>query len=246
MITKRELQMAHRQLSAEGSGEPPTAEEVLAYFEGRLSGDEEARVRALLVEWPEMVRAATEPFPSDDARPGDPDYLSPEELDRRWASQERDTVGFTGGRVLQFWRMSAALAATVALALGGLLWQAQSGARIPRVISNEQVLLPDGQRGSERETPASLTAEGESYLLVTPILHATDFNNYRLEIVALASSPPRPMWRSAPLSRPPNDTFAVVIPRTFFGAGRYQVVLYGLTGALEERLAGYTVSVPAQ
>ncbi len=225
---------------------PPAAEEVLAYFEGRLSGEDESRVQELLVARPEMVRAALAPFPTDDAQPGDPDFLPPEELDRRWESLRQRVHGSSGARVLRFVSAFAAIAASIAVVLGVMLWQSQSSARLPRVILNEQVLLPDGQRGLSPELPVSLTAESDSYLLVVPVLHAADFNDYRLELVSSASTASRPLWRSTTLSRPPNDTLAIVVPRAFLPGGRYQVVLYGLSGGRDERLASYTVSVPAQ
>jgi hypothetical protein len=231
---------------AADTAQPPAAEDVLAYYDGKLSGDRAARVQELLVAHPEMVRAALAPFPEDDARPGDPDYLAPEELDRRWESLQQRVHAPSGARVLQFWRVSAAIAASLAIAFGVMLWQSQSSARAPRVILNEQVLLPDGQRGPNAELPVALTTETDSYLLVVPVLHAADFNDYRLELVSPGSTASRPLWRSATVSRPPNDTLAIVVPRAFLPGGRYQVVLYGLSGGRDERLATYSVSVPGR
>ena len=248
MNTKPNLAAIHGQTGVDAAevAQGPAAEEVLAYFEGKLSGEDESRAQEFLVAHPEMVRAALAPFPTDDAQPGDPDFLPPEELDRRWESLRQRIHGSNGGRVLQFWRASAAIAAALAVVFGGMLWQSQSNARRPRVILNEQVLLPDGQRGSSAELPVSLTTESDSYLLVVPVLHAGDFNDYRLELVSSASNASRPLWRSTTLSRPANDTLAIVVPRTFLSGGRYQVVLYGMAGGRDERLASYTVSVPAQ
>jgi hypothetical protein len=246
MNTKPNFAAIHDQTSA-GSREvvpAPAAEEVLAYFEGRLSGPDESRVQQLLVAHPEMVRAALAPFPTDDAEPGNPDFLSQEELDRRWETLQRLVHGTHGTHVLRFVSAFAAIAASIAIVFGVMLWQSQTNARRPRVILNEQVLLPDGQRGSSAEMPVSLTTESDSYLLVVPVLHAADFNDYRLEIVSSAS--PRPMWRSTSVSRPPSDTLAIVVPRAFLPSGRYQVVLYGLSGGRDERLASYTVSAPAK
>src|SRR5258706_7939148 len=85
MITKSELQTAYREQHAErAASEPPTAEEVLAYVQGELSGDEEARVHERLLAHPDMLRAAIAPFPSDDARPGHADYLPDDQVAKQW------------------------------------------------------------------------------------------------------------------------------------------------------------------
>jgi hypothetical protein len=90
MIKKNDLDAAYRDLIAEGRqrlGEPPTAEEVAASLQGELPEKEAARVRELLVYYPELVSAHEAPilFPYE-GKPGDADYLSEEELARDWAS----------------------------------------------------------------------------------------------------------------------------------------------------------------
>src|ERR1051325_10204358 len=65
MITKTEWQGLHQQLMADERkrmGDPPTAEEVLAYMSGELSAEEEERIRERLVCYPELVRTLTAPF----------------------------------------------------------------------------------------------------------------------------------------------------------------------------------------
>jgi hypothetical protein len=69
MIMKSDLQAVLDELRTEDRrtrAEPPTAEEMLAYRAGELSGDEEARVRELLICWPELLRALMTPYPDDD------------------------------------------------------------------------------------------------------------------------------------------------------------------------------------
>jgi len=238
-------------------GEPPTAEELLAYRRGELSVAEEARVRELLVCYPELARALTVPFPVEGAAPGDPDFLTDAEFATHWASLQKrvhdeDAVATRPeeARVLQFWRRaSTALAAALLLAFGGLLWQAQSRARLakelgdPRVTSEEQLLLPDGQRGGG-DGSLTLAAEGDSFLLIAPLVGGSQFPRYRLEIVDLSTTPPRALWSSTALHRRFNDTFAILVPRPFLKPGRYQIVLSGVDGAHEERLATYTLRVP--
>ncbi len=142
------------------------------------------------------------------------------------------------------------MAAALVLAFGGLLWQMRSTSRLakelgePRVASEEQLLLPDGRRGSG-DGMATLSAEGDSYLLVIPLIGGAQFAHDRLQIVDLDTNPQRTLWSSPPLQPRANDTFAILVPRAFLRPGRYQVVLFGVDGAREERLAGYSLRVPA-
>jgi len=79
-ITKDDWKRVYAQLLAEGRkrlGPPPTAEEVEALFEGRLSGKDADRVRELLAYYPEMARVWFTPFPSEEEAAG---ILTPEEL----------------------------------------------------------------------------------------------------------------------------------------------------------------------
>src|SRR6185436_10982736 len=90
------------------------------------------RVRAWLVCNPDLARALMQPFPANDAEPGDPDFLSQEELAKHWASlQQRIQVPVTTSafRLLQFPSRWTALAAALALVFAGLYWQAESRAR---------------------------------------------------------------------------------------------------------------------
>jgi len=253
MITKSELQTAHQAMRAAGAVAPPPAEDVLAYAQGELPEAEEARVRELLVAHPDMLRAATMPFPSD-AEPGDDGYLSEHEVARQWKAFQNAFVLRNAAaadaqpdrRSLNVWRTAAAVAVALAVTLGGLLWQsAENGRRLtqqltePRV-AGYQLLLPDGQRGPG--SVPTLTPVGDSYLIATPILGATPFDTYRLEIVDLTSH--RSVWRRDGLSRPDSDTFAILIPRETFHPGMFQVVLYGVNGKVAEKLATYTVAVP--
>jgi hypothetical protein len=262
MISKSDWDDVQQEMIAEDRqrlGDPPNVEEVKAYLRGELSAEEESRVRELLVCYPDLALALTQEFPSQDAKPGDPDFLSEAELDKQWASLE-NRIHRTGDpvepRVLRFWhRTAATLAATLVLAFGGLLWLAQSRARMakelaePRVASEEQLLLPDGQRGGSGGS-ATLSAEGDFFLLVVPLIvpsnDAGRFAHDRLQIVDVSTNPPRSLWNSAALPRRDHDTFAVLVPRAFLRPGKYQVVLYGIDGAGEERLASYSLRVPAR
>jgi hypothetical protein len=223
MIRKTDLQDVIEEMNEEDRqrlGDPPTFDEMLAYTRGELSAEEEQRVRELLICYPELARTLTEPF-----EPEETATLAP---------------------VLRFRHVWTALAAALALVFAGLYWQADTKARrldrqlsLPHVVANEQLLLPDGQRGREHAT--TLTVTGDSYLLIAALIHEARYPQYRLEIVDAGA---KPLWRQAGLQPRDNDTFAVLVPRAFLPPGEYQVVLYGLGGPRAVHIATYTVRVP--
>jgi hypothetical protein len=267
MNTKSDWQEVNRQLREEsrGSGaEPPTAETLVAYKRGELSEEQAEHVREWLVTYPELARMVAEPFPAA-AEPGDPDFLSEDELDTRWnalqARMERpsNVVAYAPaeGRVLQFWRAGAALAAALAMVFGALTWSAETRASkaetqagklakqltLPRVISEEQLLLPDGRRGGN-DPAAVLTTAGDSFLLVAPLLGEKHFESYRIELISAATGDSQPLWVSSSLQPRQEGTFEILVPREFLVAGKYRLELYGLAGAEQEHLNSFTIRVP--
>jgi hypothetical protein len=80
-------------------------------------------------------------------------------------------------------------------------------------------------------------------LLTVPIIGAGGYEDYRLDIHAPGRQDA--VWQSGILSRRSNDAFSIVVPRQFLASsGTYQVVLYGVRGGGEERLATYSLRVP--
>jgi len=243
MITKSEMQTANEALMSEERarlGDPPTAEEVLDYTRGVLSPEEEHRVRERLACDPDLLRTLTADFPAEGASPGDPDYLSDHEFAQHWA-RIRNRVH--SRRVVQFWRAAGAIAAALAITFGALLWRAESQLRhersTPRIAWDQQLLLPDGQRGVGETSPV-VTARGESFLLVVPIVATASFDDYRLDIVENS----RPLWSSPTLRRGDNEAFEILVPRAFLKRGKYQIVMTGVSGARQERVATYTFHMP--
>jgi RNA polymerase sigma factor (sigma-70 family) len=248
MITKSDWQAVHARLLAERRetlGDPPTVEEMLAYSRGELSRDDEERVRALLVSYPELLRALTVEFTDDDAQPGDPDYLPEPVVARQWDAFQgriRGRQRSDGGRVLQFWRASAAVAAALAIAFGALLWRAQSQLDRPRVLSwQEQVLQPEGRQRGGGEVVKTFSPNAELLLLAVSLLNEQEFPLYRLEI-ASAADPSRPIWRNSG-AKPQDAAFTVAIPRKFLASGTYRLTVYGINGAREEQLDTYAFRV---
>ena len=212
MTTKSELSAANRDLMNEqraSIGEPPTAEEVLAYSRGELAPDEEAHIRELLIAYPDLARTLITPFP-EGADPDHPDYLSDHEFARHWKALQKRRERPNGG--LQFWRAFSVIAATVAVALGAMLWRAEMELKKPQAVWAQQELYPDGHRGIEGEEPNKLAPTGESYLLVPSLGSELTADKLRAEIVD-AANPSRTVWIAKPVQRTPNGSFVILVPR---------------------------------
>lgn len=242
MITKSDWQAVHDAMTAEEReklGPPPTAEEMLAYTNGELAEEDEARIRKLLVAYPELARTLTHAMPGEDGG------LSPAMVSAQWNALQRRLQKAPEGRVLQFWRISAAMAAMLALVFGAFLWRAHMRMSEPRVVAWQdggQMLFPDRTRGGG--SSVVVPAQGDPLLLIVPMFNQPQFASYRLEIVNMDAHPPRALWSTEPQQRPDNDTFALIVPRAFLESGRYQVVLYGRGNEREERLETYSMRVP--
>ena len=252
MITKSDWQTAHREMTAEERrmlGEPPTAEEMLAYSRGELAAENAARVRVWLVTNPDLARALMQPFPDDHAQPGDRDFLSQDELSRHWVSlQQRIRESSPGSRLLRFPAPWTALAAAIALVFAGLYWQAESKARRldrelrePQALES-QLLLPDGRRGVEQAT--LLTATGDRLVLDLALFDASRFETYRVEMSdGTAGASP---WRSTATRAADEETLSINVSRAFLKPGKYQLVVYGIAGGREQKLDSYTLRVPSR
>ncbi|HJW93785.1 MAG TPA: hypothetical protein VJ901_09215 [Thermoanaerobaculia bacterium] len=241
MITKSELQALHGRIVAERRnkvGPPPTDDELFAFMRGELSAEDESRVRELLLAYPELARAIAEPFPEDDGG-----VLSEIEMKSHWNALQKRIHGDAGSRNVRAWQwMSAALAAALVVAVVGLVrFHNQSIA--PRVATDApQLLLPDGQRSTSSEFPV-LNADGDSYVLLASLINPPSFQSFRLELIDQSSS--RTIWSSRNLQRPANDTFQLVVPRSFLASGKYRLEVYGVNGERQELLATYRMRVPA-
>jgi hypothetical protein len=238
------LSDVNREVMAEkrtANGEPPTAEEVLAYTRGELAPEEEARIRERLIAYPELVRTLTTPFP-EPAEPDHPDYLSDHEFARHWKALQKRRGRSDGG--LQFWRAFGAVAAAVAVVFGGLLWRAELQLKQPVAVSQPQDLYPDGQPGISAQQN-TLTTNGDSYLLVPSLGSDLAVDKLRAEI-ADVSNPSRTLWSSKAMPRTPDGSLVIMVPREFLKPGTYRLVVYGITGERQEPLSSYTLRVLAR
>ncbi|HXH38476.1 MAG TPA: hypothetical protein VNN08_07600 [Thermoanaerobaculia bacterium] len=217
-------------------GEPPTVDELLAYERGELSQEDAKRVQQLLIAYPELARAYTTPFPSDDAD------LPDEVIDRQWnAFRAGNRADGDGARVLQFWRGFAAIAATVAIVFGGMLWHTHTELLRPHVLPEAAILTPDGRRGVAEQPQPAITPTGDSVLFVVSLIGPTDYETYRLELVRSESH--ERVWSSEPLRATNSNSFNIEVPSRELPAGTYQVIAYGLRGNAREQVATYTIDV---
>ena len=213
-------------------GEPPTVEELLAYERGELSPEDAERVQQLLIAYPDLARAYATPFPPEDSE------LPAGVIDRQLKAFRAG--GDRGARVLQFWLGFAAIAATVAIAFGAMLWHTRTELLRPRVLPEPAILTPDGRRGIPEGPHTTITPAGDTLLLVVSIIGPTDYDTYRLELV---SESQRRIWSSGPLRATSSNSFNVEVPSRALPAGTYQVIAYGLRGSAQEPVATYTIDV---
>jgi hypothetical protein len=257
MTSNSDWQAVQQEMTAEERrklGEPPTADEMLAYTRGELSGETAGRVRAWLACNPDLARALMQPFPEDDAKPGDPDFLSQEELAKHWASLQHrihDSSNASAARVFQFPSRWTALAAAVALVFAGLFWQAESKARRlagelhdPRALES-QMLLPDGRRGEEQQS-TPLIAKGDHVVLKLALFDASRFETYRVEMRDENASSSRLPWRSAAIGAADDETLSINVSRAYLKPGRYRIMVYGIEGVSEKPLDSYALRVPSR
>jgi hypothetical protein len=221
--------------------EPPTSDEMLAYLRHELSAEDEARFRDRLIEYPELVRTLAAEFPSEGAELGDDDYMSDEEFARHRAALQKR---MSGGAVVHFWPAAAAVAATIALVLGGLFWRAETIRRQPNlIVMDDDLLMPGSVRGAEAGVK-TLIPRGDQYVLVPVIMDQRLFESYRIEMRDTGIRPTRSLWSMVGFHRNGDSTLLITVPRSFLGPGTYQLALYGTLGAHEELVGTYMIRIP--
>lgn len=244
MISKDDWQNAYPELLADGRkrvGPPPTADEVEALFRGDLPEAEAERVRELLAYYPELARVMTEPFP--ETAEG---VLTDDELAEDLARIRGRVRAVPAAPVVMHSRRisprTLALVAgiVVAIGLGSLaLWRPASG---PRAMS-AKVLYPDGRRSASTPTPMPLSTNTD-YRLALVFSSTLRYPEYRLELLDLSTTPPRPVWSREGVQRQPDGTYPTTLSTTDLAPGRYRLALYGRDGD-SVLLATYTVRLSA-
>lgn len=257
MNNKSDWQDANRDLTAEQRrklGEPPTAEEILAYSRGELSESEEERIRDLLVAYPELARMYAAPFPEEgDAVSEEQLRIGWNALQRRLANRKdgegRPAADAQRGRVLFLRYAPTTIAAAFALVFFGLFVQAEGRARyyaeqgkLPRILAAPQELDPDGNRGPD--APTMLRKDGEAYLLKPRLINQVLYPHYRIE---LQDSKGAVLWTNHSARPDEDDAFQIVVPHAFLRAGQtYELHIFGVDGETRTGLGSYDLAVPAE
>jgi hypothetical protein len=266
MTNKSEWQEANRRLLDEERrklGDPPTAEEMLAYCRGELPESEEERIRELLVAYPELARVYGAAIP-EEPRPGDPDAVSEEEMRAGWSAlqqrlggparpaprddRDRRAEGQRGRLVIRHY-IPTTIAAAFALVFFALFVQAESRARhherqgyLPRVLGEPQELEPGGRRGGG--APTMLRLEGDGYLVRLRLFSGVQHPHYGVE---LQDPNGTILWTNNTAKPGEDDAFQVFIPRDFVRPGTaYQLRVFSKDGDTRTELAAYDVAVPAE
>jgi hypothetical protein len=257
MTNKSDWQDANRELIAEQRqklGDPPTAEEMLAYSRGELSESEEERIRDLLAAYPDLARMYAAPFPEEG------DAVSEDQLRAGWSALQR-RLGSGGepvvrpdaqaqrGRVLFLRHAPTSIAAALALLFFGLFVQAESRARyhaeqsqLPRILGAPQELEPGGNRGSN--TATMLRKDGDVYLLKPRLLNQVRYAHYR---IVLLDSKGAQLWVNNSAQPDEYDAFQIVVPHTFLHAGqRYELKIFGVDGNKPDGIGSYGMAVPEE
>ena len=243
MITKSDWQAVHARLLAERRrelGDPPTVEKMLAYASGELSKEDEERVRALLVAYPELLRALNADF-DDESGEDVPEFVVERQLRALVppASGRRSDRPAVGGT--QLWRATTAIAAVLALTFGALLWRAQSQLDEPRLSTWQTLYLePDGGLRGGPVAAKTFSSSADLFLLNIALLDERRFDGYRIDIVAANAQ--KPVWSRA-AARPEDETFTVVVPRKSLPPNSYEAVVYGVDGTATRQIARYAFRV---
>jgi len=248
MVEELDWKALYRRLITEGrerAGDPPTADEVDALFRGDLSEEEAARVRGLLVYYPEIARVMTQPPPSETTN-----VLTDEERAQDWEAIRKRIAPIPFGHPIRRPnrqpRLLAYAAAAALVFLGVILYfelrpSAPAGAVKPPLAARRierRELRPDGILRGNEPTPAIILAVADEYALKLLTAHERRYDSYRIDVVDLNTA--RAIWTHSGIADSPNGAFEINLSNQVLRpAGRYELVLYGMSN----RVATYTVRV---
>ncbi|MDP9190202.1 MAG: hypothetical protein M3P06_00680 [Acidobacteriota bacterium] len=250
MTSKSDWQNANRELIADQRrqlGDPPAAEELLAYSRGELSESEEEEVRDRLVAYPELARMYAAPFPEEgDAVSDDHQRDDWRALQRRLGHSDEEPQR---GRVLFFRYAPVSVAAALALLFFGLFVQSERSSRyhaaqstVPRILAAPQELDPDGDRSAD--APTMLRKDGEAYLLKPRLINQVRYPHYGIE---LRDANDARLWQNNSAQPDEYDSFQIAIPHAFLRTGeRYKLKVFGMDGNVKKEVGSYDVAVPAE
>ena len=240
-----------------GSGEHPAPEALAAYFESRLSSDDEERVQLHLVACRDCSALVLELEELASSTPASPPDLASAAA---WREQRRRLFGSdsgTGAREARSrggWaRGGWAVAAALALVTVGLgLWSASlrgtiSELRAPQVDPPIANLEPVGSiREADREPTVTVAPGATHWLLILNLIDDTSRRSYRLEIIGADDAV---VARLDGLVQSPEGGFRLLLPRAYVPPGAYRARLSGDGSAgedgISERIADYRFRIEA-
>jgi hypothetical protein len=243
MAEQPEWDVLSQRMIAEGRarpGEPPTAEEVDALFEGTLSEEEAAGARARLIHYPEMVRVMTQEPPPENVR-----VLSDDERRADWAAIQKRIAPSAPVPIRtkpRYWPYAAAAALTLAaLSIVNVASRSRSTPHEPPLVARRierRALRPDAILRGGESSPAVALAAADDYVLQLLTSSEVHDDSYRVEIVDTQTS--RVSWTRSGLRGSRSGAFEIAVPGTVLQPGeRYQIDLYKAS----QRVATYTVRV---
>jgi len=220
---------AYQLLIAEGRerlGGEPTPEEIMKLELGELSEQEAADLRERIALYPDLARMLAAPFPQDD--------------------QVAPVVKHPRSPLTTASHVVAVAAAAVAIVFGVLFFQTKrdrdrlAPLALQPQSSIENVNFPANvDRGPVNERRLSSHAD---YFLMIPAVgdDVPSYPDYRVAILDVSGNEPRVVWTQTGIRRRSDNSFEILVPRSFFTARKYQIVIEGLDGAASRELARYT------
>lgn len=246
-VGDQQLRRAAGDPPAPRPSEHPAPDELLAYHEGRLSGDAAERVQEHLARCEACSGAVLDFAGFPGLEPPDESHrLSRTEVDARWRSLEREL----DARRRPVWRRSEVLLPMAALffcaTIGLALWvsalrQQVDALRGPRgdvyVMAD---LRPDGGATRGGADARRLPPWAERVVVLLGLAPGADYGSYEVELSRAEGG-----GRSTlPVFQTPEGGFAVEVPADLVDSpGRYRFELYGLDGGRRERLAEYSLEI---
>jgi len=243
-------------------GEPPTADELVAYLEGELGPVERSRIEAALARHPEAADAlaALRSFPDVEPPPG---YRPPSkaELDEQWR-QFRGRLGWDeepsseprpalagvphpqAAAAARAWPLRVA-AAIAFLGIGAVLgWivgrVAPGGGGAPSASVAVVQLAPVGAPTRGLAPGGDELAEADRLLLFLASAEAPRAGDHRVTIAAANGGA---VWRTAEARPDATGTLRVDLPGDFLAPGTYRILVEPLeTGRPTE----YELTIPTR
>ena len=244
MNTKSDWQRVNQELMAEQRrtlGDPPAADEMIAYMNGELPPEQEERIRAFIACDPELARAVATTF---DEEASD---ISDAEVARRFSALQKQIrakeTHREAGRVFPFRLVSFGLAAALVIVFG-LYWQAERRLANERRTPYGVVTMTEIRPGAQRGTGGVRTLPGGNVdfalrHVTSDVMHNDD---YRVEIAAAGTK--TPLWGETGVLRTEENEFLIFVPRKALERGQYDITLYGLAGDTPQIIETYRVQIP--